>query len=79
MQVGNRNVTNPMEMIEIIMVLDSRDWMADKRDRLLYTVVFGIPDDCVEEYKATYGFTDQEIAEYRELHTRWEAIREMTL
>ena len=71
MQVGVTDVTNPLEMLEIIMAFDSRDWMADKRDRLLYTIVFGISDDCVDEYKDTYGFTDQEIAEYREMHSKW--------
>lgn len=77
MQVGDKNVTNPMEMIEIIMAFDSRDWMADKRDRLLYTIVFDIPEDAIEDYKTLYGFTDREIAEYRELHAKWDAAKRL--
>lgn len=75
MRVGNKDVTNPLEMIKIIMAFDSRDWFANKRDRLLYLIVFGVGDDeSCQELLDHYDFTEDLLDEYRELHKRYEEL-----
>lgn len=70
MRVGNTDVKNPLELIQIIMAFDSRDWFADKRDRMLYAIVFGISDESVAEYERV-GYDQDMIDEYRLMHDRY--------
>lgn len=72
MKIGNVDIENPLELIECIMAFDSRDWMADKRDRMLYAIVFGV-EGCEEEYKK-YGYSDDMIKEYNDLHHKFKEL-----
>ena len=73
MRVGNTDVKNPLELIQIIMAFDSRDWFTDKRDRMLYAIVFGISDESVAEYERV-GYDQDMIDEYRLMHDRYMAL-----
>lgn len=68
MKIGNTEVTNPLEVIECIIAFDSKDYAVDKRDRMLYAIVFGWDD--YEEF----GWDEETIKEYKLLHERFEEL-----
>lgn len=70
MIIGNRDVTNPLEVIECIVAFDCKDYSARPRDRMLYAIVFGWDD---EEY-TRFGWDNETINEYKELHKRFEEL-----
>lgn len=73
MKIGNIEVTNPLEVLECIIAFDSRDWADDKRDRMIYAIVFGWDD---EVYKS-FGWDEDTIAEYKKLHERFEELKQV--
>lgn len=74
MKIGIKEVTNPLEVLECIVAFDSRDWAADKRDRMIYAIVFGWED---ETYKNEFGWDEDTIAEYKKMHERFEELKEV--
>ena len=75
MKVGNIDVTNPLELIQIIMAFDSRDWFVNKRDRMIFAIVFGIDTgEMTEEYR-NVGYSEDTINEYRLMHERYELLK----
>lgn len=73
MKIGNIEVTNPLEVLECIIAFDSRDWADDKRDRMIYAIVFGWDDEVYE----SFGWDEDTIAEYKKLHERFEELRQV--
>lgn len=73
MKIGDIEVSNPLEVLECIIAFDSRDWADDKRDRMIYAIVFGWDDECYE----SFGWDEDTIAEYKKLHERFEKLKEV--
>lgn len=73
MKIGNIDVTNPLDVLECIIAFDSRDWADDKRDRMIYAIVFGWDDECYE----SFGWDEDTIAEYKKLHERFKKLKEI--
>lgn len=73
MKIGIKEVTNPLEVLECIVAFDSRDWANDKRDRMIYAIVFGWDDEVYE----SFGWDENTIAEYQRLHERFEKLKEV--
>lgn len=76
MKIGNIDVQNPLELLQCIVAFDSRDWFADKRDRMIYAIVFGIHDEEDDEYRRV-GYSDEMILEYKRMHERFEQLKEV--
>ena len=74
MKIGSLDVENPLELLECIVAFDSRDWFTDKRDRMIYAIVFGM-DGCEENYREV-GYTDEMIQAYKEMHKRFLKLKE---
>ncbi len=74
MKIGSLDVENPLDLIECIIAFDSKDWFADKRDRMIYAVVFGISDECKEAYRKV-GYTDEMIDKYNTMHKMWNDLK----
>lgn len=68
MKIGIKEVTNPLEVIQCIIAFDSKDYAADKRDKMLYAIVFGW-DDYTE-----FGWDEETIKEYKKMHKRFEEL-----
>lgn len=75
MKIGNIEVTNPLEVLECVVAFDSRDWAVDKRDRMIYAIVFGWNDESYE----SFGWDKNTVAEYKKLHERFEKLKEINL
>ena len=75
MKIGNIDVTNPLEVLECIIAFDSRDWADDKRDRMIYAIVFGWDNEFCE----SFGWDEDTIAEYKKLHERFEKLKEVEI
>ena len=71
MKIGCKEVTNPLDVLECIIAFDSRDWSYDKRDRMIYAIVFGWDDEGYE----SFGWDKDTIAEYKKLHERFEELK----
>lgn len=71
MKIGCKEVSNPLEVLECIIAFDSRDWSYDKRDRMIYAIVFGWDD-----YES-FGWDEDTIAEYKKLHERFKKLKEV--
>ena len=74
MKIGCKEVSNPLEVLECIIAFDSRDWSYDKRDRMIYAIVFGWDDEvCRNEF----GWDKDTIEEYKKMHERFEKLKEV--
>ena len=71
MKIGSTDIQNPLEVIQCNIAFDSKDYSTDKRDRILYAIVFGWPDSVYEEW----GWPKETIAEYKEMHERFKQLR----
>lgn len=67
MKIGVVDVQNPLEVIRCDIAFDSKDYSTHKRDRILYAIVFGWPDEVYEEW----GWPKEAIAEYKLMHERF--------
>lgn len=70
MIIGNRDVTNPLEVIECIVAFDCKDYSVRPRDRMLYVIVFGWDDESFTKF----GWDKETIDEYKELHKRFKEL-----
>ena len=72
MRVGDIDITNPLEILECILAFDSRDWSTDKRDFMIWAVVFGWND---ESY-AKKGYSPDTAAEWKKFHEKYVKMKE---
>ena len=73
MKIGSVEVTNPLELIECIIAFDSKDYSTNKRDRMLYAIVFGWSDEKCKEF----GWDEETIKEFNRLHERYVVLKEL--
>lgn len=73
MLIGNKDVTNPLKVIECIIAFDSKDYSLNYRDRMLYAIVFGWDDESYTKF----GWDNETINEYKELHRGFEKLSKM--
>lgn len=73
MLIGNKDVTNPLEVIECIIAFNSKDYSKNYRDRMLYAIIFGWDDESYTKF----GWDEQTINEYKELHKRFEELSKL--
>ena len=73
MKIGNKEVSNPLEVLECIIAFDSRDYSVNYRDRMLYAIILGWNDDSYEEF----GWDKEVIEEYKLMRKRFEQLKEV--
>ena len=73
MKIGCKEVTNPLEVLECIVAFDCKDYSVRKRDRMLYAIILGWDDDSYKEF----GWSKEDIEEYKLLRKRFEQLREI--
>lgn len=73
MKIGVKEITNPLELLECIVAFDSKDYSVDKRDRMLYAIILGWDDVSYKEF----GWSKEDIKEYKLLRKRFEQLKEV--
>ena len=73
MLIGNKDATNPLEVIECIIAFDSKDYSLNYRDRMLYAIVFGWDDESYTKF----GWDEKTIDAYKELHKRFKELSKL--
>lgn len=73
MKIGNKEITNPLEVLECIVAFDSKDYGVYKRDRMLYAIILGWDD---ASYKS-FGWSEEEIKEWKQMRERFERLKEI--
>lgn len=73
MRIGIKEVTNPLEVLECIVAFDSKDYSVNKRDRMLYAIILGWDDASYKEF----GWSKEDIKEYKLLRKRFEKLKEV--
>jgi len=75
------DVGDPMTAVGDVLAFSSRDWSTTKGDAWLYGIVLGWDDDsgddasAMDDVATRHGWTQDDVARLRRLHTNWQAIQ----
>ncbi len=67
--------TSCLESIEMTIAFDVRDWSEDRRSAWIYGIVFGWGDESIEELKAKFNWSVEDIERLNGYHMQWEQIK----
>lgn len=74
MKIGSIETSNPLEILECAIAFSSRDWSLDRRDRIIYAIVFGWEE---ETYRNEFGLDEDAIEEYKKLHNSFKDLKKL--